>query len=191
MCIRDSYWGDFYNTGTGNWTIDISPAEGSRQDDTFITDICCRATGFSDDISGVYTASRNNEASTFMPGYISGQNIMGTMYLGGFDSNGYVTKLAPALSGRVEITANADNTYTITFDCYDDAETPHNFKGSWTGPVRKVDYSEKKNGLSSPRAAADRPMRLHPRTAQTMCPMPEPMYTYLAPVVSNTDMRRF
>ena len=186
-----NYWGDFYNTGTGNWTIDISPAEGSRQDDTFITDICCRATGFSDDISGVYTASRNNEASTFMPGYISGQNIMGTMYLGGFDSNGYVTKLAPALSGRVEITANADNTYTITFDCYDDAETPHNFKGSWTGPVRKVDYSEKKNGLSSPRAAADRPMRLHPRTAQTMCPMPEPMYTYLAPVVSNTDMRRF
>ena len=41
---------------------------------------------------------------------------MGTMYLGGFDSNGYVTKLAPALSGRVEIAANADNTYTITFD---------------------------------------------------------------------------
>lgn len=136
-----NYWGDFYKTGTGNWTIDISRAPGSGQDDTFITDVCCAATGFTDGFAGVYTASRNNGASTFMPGYISGQNIMGTMYLGGFDANGYVTKMAPALSGRVEIVDNGDGTHTIAFDCYDDAEQPHNFRGTWTGPVNRVDQT--------------------------------------------------
>lgn len=136
-----NYWGDFYNTGTGNWTIDISPAPGSTQDDTFITDICCANTGFDDDISGTYTASTNNEAGTFMPGYVSGTNIMGTMYLGGFDTNGYVTKLAPAMEGKVTISKNGDGTYTISFDCMDDAVTPHNFHGTWTGPLNLVNQS--------------------------------------------------
>lgn len=136
-----NYWGDFYNTGTGNWTIDISPAPGSSQDDTFITDICCANTGFNDDISGTYTASTNNEAGTFMPGYVSGTNIMGTMYLGGFDANGYVTKLAPAMSGEVTISKNSDGSYTISFDCMDDAANPHNFYGTWTGKLNMVDQS--------------------------------------------------
>lgn len=136
-----NYWGDFYNTGTGNWTIDISPAPGSTQDDTFILDICCSGTGFGDDLSGTYTASTGNEPGTYMPGYVSGTSILGTMYLGGFDSNGYVTKLAPAMSGEVIITQNPDGTHTISFDCMDDAVNPNNFYGSWTGTLNKVDMS--------------------------------------------------
>lgn len=181
-----NYWGDFYETGTGNWTIDISRAPGSRQDDTFITDICCPATGFTDDFSGVYTASHNNEASTFIPGYVSGVNIMGTMYLGGFDQNGYVTKLAPAMKGRVEITANEDGTHTIAFDCYDDAETPHNFRGSWTGPIRKVDQTVKGQSFPSARSAGSRPLRI----AQDAQPRPEPLYIHAVPSVRHTCERR-
>lgn len=76
-----------------------------------------------------------------MPGYVSGTSILGTMYLGGFDSNGYVTKLAPAMSGEVIITQNPDGTHTISFDCMDDAVNPNNFYGSWTGTLNKVDMS--------------------------------------------------
>lgn len=161
--------GDFYETGTGNWTIDISPAPGSSQDDTFITDISCTGTRFGDDISGTYTASTNNEANTFMPGYISGPNIMGTMYLGGFDDNGYVTKLAPAMSGEVVIVKNTDGTHTISFDCFDDAINPHKFSGSWTGHLNMVDYSHTTSSLNLSAKHTDRFSVNAQEDAPTVC----------------------
>lgn len=164
-----NYWGDFYETGTGNWTIDISPAPDSSQDDTFITDISCTGTRFGDDISGTYTASTNNEANTFMPGYISGPNIMGTMYLGGFDDNGYVTKLAPAMSGEVVIVKNTDGTHTISFDCFDDAINPHKFSGSWTGHLNMVDYSHTTSSLNLSAKHTDRFSVNAQEDAPTVC----------------------
>ena len=62
------------------------------------------------------------------------------MYIGGFDSQGYVTQYAPAMSGTMNITNNGDGTYRIVLDFVDDKG--NNWDGEWEGTISLSDGSE-------------------------------------------------
>ena len=135
------FYGDYYETGGGNWAIKLFPTTG---EDGFMTEIVCEAITFEDGISsGTYKPIEygylypGNYATGYM-NFTSGQ-IYGTNYLGGFDNQGYVSEFAPAMSGDLNITNNGDGTYAISFSFIDDLG--YTWDGSWEGRLSLEDQS--------------------------------------------------
>lgn len=140
-----TFYGDYYGTGGGNWYMTIMPTTGP---DGFQADFVSSGTNFIDGITpGTYTASASNypNPGEYLVGYMDGTSLGGTMYLGGFDDQGYVTQFAPAMSGTMEITKNSDGTYRFVLDFVDDFG--NNWDGEWEGTVTTSDNS------SAPRPA--------------------------------------
>lgn len=133
------FWGDYYGTGGNNWTLQVLPTTGP---DGFIADFVSAAGDMSDGIpSGTYTASASGYPvpGEYLQGYLSGSNLGGTMYIGGFTEEGYVSAFAPATSGDMIITNNGDGTYTFAFSFVDDLG--YNWDGEWTGSIAIEDGS--------------------------------------------------
>lgn len=126
-------WGDYYGTGGNNWTLQIMPTSGP---DGFIADFVSETADFSAGIpSGTYTVSATGYPAPgeYLEGYLSGSNLGGTMYVGGFTPEGYVSAYAPASSGDMIITNNGDGTYHFTLDFVDDLG--YNWDGEWSGSI--------------------------------------------------------
>lgn len=132
-------WGDYYGTGGNNWTLQIMPSGGP---DGFITDFVSGTGDFSAGIpSGTYKVSANGTPvpGEYLQGYMSGSDLGGTMYVGGFTAEGYVTSYAPATSGDMIITNNGDGTYNLEFAFVDDLG--NTWDGEWTGAISLEDQS--------------------------------------------------
>lgn len=124
-------WGDYYETGGNNFTVQIMPTTGP---DGLLLDLVSDASvdGIA---SGTYTisASGNPNVGEYLKGYLSGSNLGGTMYVGGFTEEGYVTAYAPATTGDLDITNNGDGTYNISFSFVDDLG--YTWDGEWSGEI--------------------------------------------------------
>lgn len=133
-----AFYGDYYGDGGANWMFSLSPTTGA---DGFQMEYSGATAGTIDDglATGTFYPSEDCAAGTYLAGYLSGNSLYGTWYVGGFDAEGYVTEYAPAVDGGITITSNGGVNYTLTFDCVDDAG--NNFTGTWTGDVALMDYS--------------------------------------------------
>ena len=129
------YYGDYYETGGGNWYITITP-DYTTDYDGFQVDLVAEGMDYEDGIpSGTYTVSPNGypEPGQYLEGYLTSTSIGGTMFLGGFTADGYVSEFAPATSGDLVITNHGDGTYTFSFEFLDDKG--NTWDGEWTGPM--------------------------------------------------------
>lgn len=135
-----SFYGDYYGTGGGNWTISILPTTGP---DGLLIDLVAGEGSFDGGItSGTYTAADNDYPAPgeYLRGMVcSDGGLGGTIYVGDFDSEGYVYAYAPAMSGNLDITNNGDGSYTLSFDFIDDRG--YAWDGSWSGTISTADYS--------------------------------------------------
>lgn len=149
-------YGDFYGTGGNNWMLQILPTSPTEGVDGFLADFVTESGDIADGIpSGTFTVSDNPGPGEFYPGYMSGTSLGGTMYVGGFDADGYVYEYAPAMSGEMSITNNGDGTYYLSFDFIDDKGNA--WDGEWTGTI---DLSMAQTAsVSSVNANSVRPVR--------------------------------
>lgn len=130
------YYGDYYYTGTDNWTVylyeDIETLNGAY----LMFEIFCDPAA--DDIAGTYAADSWGDCDTpytYLPGYVSGDDMWGSWYVDILygDMN---EDLAPFFDGEFTIDIDANGVYTFTFDCYDDAGY------AITGSIKAEEYSE-------------------------------------------------
>ena len=147
-------YGDYYGTGGTNWMINLLPGtctDGIQIDMT--------AEGFDTSTgipSGTYTASAGNPApGEYLPGYMDGNTLYGTVYVGDFTEDGYVQAFAPATSGDLVITNHGDGTYDISFSFLDD--NGNTWDGQWSGPISISTQSYSNSQRSSAKSAAPTP----------------------------------
>ena len=135
-----TYYGDYYYTGGANWIISLNPLSGP---DGFMTEIVAESTSFEEGIpTGTYEAGASVTIlypGEYMTGFMDGDYLFGTNYVGGFTSDGYVTEFAPAISGDLNITNNNDGTYIISFSFVDDLG--NTWEGEWEGEMQLEDGS--------------------------------------------------
>ena len=133
-------YGDYYMTGGNNWALTLDPVGGP---DGFQVEFVSVEGDFLAGIpSGTYYPSAADAypvPGEYIPGYMSGSSLYGTIYFGGLTSDGYVTEFAPAISGPMTITNNGDGTYRIEMDFMDDKG--NNWTGEWEGTIDMQDWS--------------------------------------------------
>ena len=135
-----TYYGDYYMTGGGNWTISLERPSGETGDGVLI-DLVAEGTDFSEGIpSGTYKAAASTYPAPgeYMVGSMDGSSLYPTMYVY-FNEEGYCTEWAPATSGDIDITNNGDGTYDIVVECTDDLG--YVWSGSWSGEIATIDAS--------------------------------------------------
>lgn len=157
-----NYWGNVGEYGV--WMVQIVNDEiGS---DSFSSQIAAPYLDETGIPTGTYTASKEVEPGTFLPGELNGSNMVsGTWYVGGFDGQSY-TKQAPAVDGEIRVTNNGDGTYEISFECIDDAEVPHTFSGSWSGTAIYGNAGNAVRSLAVSTSASDEADRAAARAAK-------------------------
>lgn len=161
-----SMWGDYFETGGNNWSLEIFPTTGP---DGLIADFVTAYGDFSAGIpSGTYKVSATGVPAPgeYLAGYMSGSNLGGTMFVGGFNEEGYVTEYAPATSGDLVITNNGDGTYNISFAFVDDLG--YNWNGEWSGTISLTDETASLSSVGSRRAAGSMIEAKVMRGAQTL-----------------------
>lgn len=132
------YYGDYFGTGTANWTVYIYQP-GSLTGDyiklELLTDPCFTPqAGFP---TGTYTDSRDYSMNTYISGYSSYAYTIGSwLFVDGFSGG------APLTDGEIEIVENGDGTYTISIDCMDNLDPANRITASWTGVPELADVSE-------------------------------------------------
>ena len=127
------YYGDYYMNGTTDWFIIMANPDG----EVLQLDICTQpGQTFEDGLpSGSFTASTlefGADAGEFVPGYVEG-NCQATWYYNENQDGMITDPIAPLKSGRIDITRNADGTYTIKVNCGDDAYPANTVRTEWTG----------------------------------------------------------
>lgn len=131
------YYGEYFGTGTANWTIYIYQ-QGSLTGDylklELLTDPSFTPeTGFPE---GTYHDSRDYSMNTYISGYSSYAYTIGSwLFVDGFSGG------APLTDGTIDIVANGDGTYTITLDCIDNLDQPNRITAEWTGVPVLMDAS--------------------------------------------------
>lgn len=132
------YYGDYFGTGTANWTIYIYQP-GSLTGDYLKIELLADPAftpqaGFP---TGTYTDSRDYSMNTYISGYSSYAYTIGSwLFVDGFSGG------APLTDGEIEIVENGDGTYTISIDCMDNLDPANRITASWTGVPELADVSE-------------------------------------------------
>ncbi len=147
------YYGDYYGTGGGNWMIDLAP---SGTGDGMQIDLVAEGLDFSAGIpTGTYTASSYPYPGEYAAGYMDGYYLTGVWYYGYADDGAgdvYISNMAPATSGDLNITNNGNDSYTISFEFLDD--NGNTWDGTWEGTLALTDVSAGGYSASSVRPAA-------------------------------------
>lgn len=148
-----SYYGDYYGTGGGNWMIDLAP---SGTGDGMQIDLVAEGLDFSAGIpTGTYTASSYPYPGEYAAGYMDGYYLTGVWYYGYADDGAgdvYISNMAPATSGDLNITNNGNDSYTISFEFLDD--NGNTWDGTWEGTLALTDVTAGGYSASSVRPAA-------------------------------------
>ena len=147
------YYGDYYGTGGGNWMIDLAP---SGTGDGMQIDLVAEGLDFSAGIpTGTYTASSYPYPGEYAAGYMDGYYLTGVWYYGYADDGAgdvYISNMAPATSGDLNITNNGNDSYTISFEFLDD--NGNTWDGTWEGTLALTDWTAGGYSASSVRPAA-------------------------------------
>lgn len=142
VTAKAGYFGQYYSELTSNWIINILPDGSGIEKEGIHIEFCDTYAEYDGTIpEGTYTGKYTYEPDSFVPGYMVDQVLQGTWYVK-YDDSGNIVGYAPAMEGTVDVKNNGNGTYTISFSCYDDAETPHNFSGTWTGEITVSDETE-------------------------------------------------
>ena len=132
------YYGDYFGTGTANWTVYIYQP-GSLTGDYIKLELLTDP-GFTPQAgfpTGTYTDSRDYSMNTYISGYSSYAYTIGSwLFVDGFSGG------APLTDGEIEIVENGDGTYTISIDCMDNLDPANRITASWTGVPELADVSE-------------------------------------------------
>lgn len=124
------FWGDYYGNGAANWLITLDQETG----DGVQLEIMTESLDYNAELStAVYKPSadrKNPKAGEYVIGYLEDSYLMGTNYMAS-DGGDYLSAYAPAIDGDLNITNNADGTYTVSFAFTDDLG--HIWDGEWTG----------------------------------------------------------
>ena len=132
------YYGDYFGTGTANWTVYIYQP-GSLTGDYIKLELLTDP-GFTPQAgfpTGTYTDSRGYSMNTYISGYSSYAYTIGSwLFVDGFSGG------APLTDGEIEIVENGDGTYTISIDCMDNLDPANRITASWTGVPELADVSE-------------------------------------------------
>ena len=132
------YYGDYFGTGTANWTLYIYQP-GSLTGDYIKLELLTDP-GFTPQAgfpTGTYTDSRDYSMYTYISGYSSYAYTIGSwLFVDGFSGG------APLTDGEIEIVENGDGTYTISIDCMDNLDPANRITASWTGVPELADVSE-------------------------------------------------
>lgn len=132
------YYGDYFGTGTANWTVYIYQP-GSLTGDYIKLELLTDP-GFTPQAgfpTGTYTDSRDYSMNTYISGYSSYAYTIGSwLFVDGFSGGASLT------DGEIEIVENGDGTYTISIDCMDNLDPANRITASWTGVPELADVSE-------------------------------------------------
>ena len=132
------YYGDYFGTGTANWTVYIYQP-GSLTGDYLKIELLTDP-GFTPQAgfpTGTYTDSKDYSMNTYISGYSSYAYTIGSwLFVDGFSGG------APLTDGEIEIVENGDGTYTISIDCMDNLDPANRITASWTGVPELADVSE-------------------------------------------------
>ena len=144
-----AYYGDYYDTGGGNWMINIEPSGDTG--DALAVDFAVEGLDYSAGIpTGTYTAAATQypEPGEYLVGYENGGYLYGTWYLNYVA--GELAGYAPAISGDLNITNNGDGTYELSFSHVDDLG--YTWSGSWSGTIFTSDGTAEGYSTSSVKA---------------------------------------
>ena len=114
-------YGDYYEIGLDNYIFTLIPDDYEGDIVTF------EVLTNSNDFTGAYYISDSMDANTAYPGGIEYDYYM----VGAWYYTGDYENMAALVEGDIEVTKNSDNTYTLTFETYD--ELGNCVNGSWTG----------------------------------------------------------
>lgn len=142
------YYGDFYETGGGNWLISFRRPTGTTGDG-FSIDLVAEGLDFAAGIpSGTYKAAAGTlpGPGEYAPGYLDDDSIVPTGYVH-YATEGYCDGYASAVSGDINITNNGDGTYDVSVACYD--VDGNEMSGNWSGAIATSDVSSSGYSTSS------------------------------------------
>lgn len=114
-------YGDFYEIGLENFVLALIPDD--YDGDIVEFDVLTETTDF----AGQYYISDSMEANTAYPGGLEYDYYM----VGSWYYTGDETDYAALVEGDIEIIKNSNDTYTLTFETYD--ELGNRIDGTWTG----------------------------------------------------------
>lgn len=123
-------YGDIYEEGLDNYTLYLDPND--YDGDCMMFELFTS----SSDFAGTYAIDESMEAYTIYPGYI--EEYYGEYYMvGTWYYTGDYENMAAIIDGDIVITKNSNDTYTVSFETYD--ELNNRIDGTWTGSA--VEYN--------------------------------------------------
>ena len=125
--LEAQLYGDWYEVGLQNWIFTIYPNDGAG--DFVHFDVLAGANS-TENFFGEYTISDTLGTYTAYPGYSEDGFLEGAWYYKYDEEENLVSK-APMIDGWMEVVDNGDNTVTVEFDVWDDAD--YNITGKYTG----------------------------------------------------------
>ena len=134
--VMMEYYGDYYYTGTDNWTVYLYEDTETYNGAYLMLDLLCDPAA--DNIAGTYSCDPWGDcdtAYTYIPGYVAGEDMWGSWYVDMIEGE-MGDAIAPIFDGEFTIDIDANGVYTFTFDCYDDAGY------AITGSIKAEQYSE-------------------------------------------------
>ena len=135
-----SSYGDYWDCGCNNWSIEFLCNDGMTQGTYVVIDCLSNsATDFTGRyVDSGFTAEDETKpdfrAGVFVPGFrVSSDSdlLLGSLFM--VYKDGLCVSQAPLYQGTVTIEANGDGTYTIVIDALDDAPVQNKITLTWTG----------------------------------------------------------
>ena len=134
--VMMEYYGDYYYTGTDNWTVYLYENTETYNGAYLMLDILCDPAA--DNIAGTYSCDPWGDcdtAYTYIPGYVAGDDMWGSWYVDMIEGE-MGDAIAPIFDGELTIDIDANGVYTFTFDCLDDVGY------TITGSIKAEQYSD-------------------------------------------------
>lgn len=129
-CLLDNHtlyyipYGDYYGIGLDNYTLYLEPND--YDGDCMMFELFTSGSDF----AGTYAIDESMGAYTIYPGYI--EEYYGEYYMvGTWYYTGDYENMAAIIDGDIVITKNSNDTYTVSFETYD--ELNNCIDGTWTG----------------------------------------------------------
>ena len=139
------YMGDAFGFGRNSWMLNLVP-EKTACDMITLEFLAPLSDGFNFK-PGTYTVSSEFKDYGIFPGFIEyGGQLCFAWYgdLTTCDADGVASVLAPLTEGKMTVASEGSNSFKFTFDFKDD--NGHSVTGTWTGPVKVIDYSSEMQG---------------------------------------------
>lgn len=147
-------YGDYYSNGGSYLYVQIYPPQGGEG---LFLDL--NAVSGSTVPSGTYTASTTTTPAVgeYTYGYLYySYYLMGSWYAQVNSSLSISGNMAPLVSGDINFTDNQNGTYTLEFECTDDAG--YTIGGTWTGSLTDLSYYSASTSLGK-RPAFSKPSK--------------------------------